>query len=112
MIPERIKKLAYKAALKSTHRFRLGAVIFDKKKRVLSFGWNKATKTHPRSSTPYKTIHAELCAVIGLSREQLRNSNIYVYRIKKNGESGLAKPCSFCHNMLNEVGVKGIYYSQ
>lgn len=55
--------------------------------------------------------HAEFSTILGLSREDLKDSTIYVYREQKCGKLAIAKPCESCYNMLLEVGVKRIYYT-
>jgi hypothetical protein len=36
---------------------------------------------------------------------------IYVYRQKKNGDIGMARPCSYCLEILREKGYETIYAS-
>ena len=109
-IPLSVIKLAKKVASRSQHKFKLGAVIF-KKGDILSFGFNHAHKTHPKSNVPYRKIHAELGALLYLTREQLKGSSIYIHRTKKDGSEGLAKPCQYCAALLEEVGIRDIYFS-
>ena len=107
---EKFIKLALNIANLSQHpKFRLGAVIV-KGSNVLSVGVNKL-KTHPLQNNPHTnnkslSIHAELCAILKLSGEQLKNSTIYVARILANGISGIAKPCDVCETLLIEAGIK------
>lgn len=98
----------FKEALKSTHRFRLGCIIIDKRGTILAKGFNQV-KTHPLSNTDYKTLHAECDA----ARKLVGGHELYAYigRIKKNGLPGLAKPCSCCQQLLKRVGVKYVWYS-
>lgn len=104
-------QLAKKLSLKSTHRFRIGAVIV-KKKSIVGVGFNKIWKTHPLiSKGTHKKLHAEVDAIIGQSRRHLEGSIIYVYRDLRNGEVGLCKPCVDCQQILKEAGVKKAYYT-
>lgn len=98
----------FKEALKSTHRFRLGCIITDRRGRILARGFNQI-KTHPMSNTDYKTLHAECDA----ARKLIDGYDLYAYigRIKKNGLPGLAKPCPCCQQLLKKSGVKYVWYS-
>jgi len=110
MKEDRFIRLASKVAEFSQHpRYRLGAVIV-KGSSILSIGVNKL-KTHTLQNNSYtgqkaKSIHAELSAIIGLSKKQLNGSTIYIARILANGDYGLSKPCASCRILLVEVFVK------
>ena len=106
----RIINLAIKEAKKSSHDFRLGAVIY-KGKKIINSGFNQSHKTHPISKHPFSTIHAEVDAIIGTRREEMDGADIYVHRLLKNGKSGLAKPCQYCESLLRDIGIKKIYWS-
>lgn len=102
-------ELAKKLSAKSDHpKHQLGVVIV-KKDRVLSLGINKY-KTHPRSTHPYRFLHAEMDAIIS-AKEDLKNSNAYIYRQTKDGKLGLARPCIHCLKALKEAGIKKIYFT-
>jgi len=108
-IPESIIRLAKRSADRSCHRFRLGAVIFNGH-NVIGKGWNNACKTHPRSPTPYNTIHAEFAAIAD-ALYSVRGCDIYVHRLLADGAPGLARPCSKCLKMLIDAGVRNVYFS-
>lgn len=108
MTHERLADLAQRAALCSTLRCRVGAVIASKR-HVLSIGTNKL-KTHPRSPSPW-SIHAEVDAVLGLPRAALHGSTICVVRLTKRGLLAMSKPCAGCVGVLLEAGVKTVLYS-
>lgn len=110
MIPRKVLDLAIREALKSNHRFRLGAVVFYGTK-ILASGFNKVC-THPKSPHPYKTIHAEFSALNKLEGTNLRRASIYVHRLMSKGEPGLAKPCLYCEGYIRSKGVEGIYFSR
>lgn len=101
--------LAKRASKKSNYHHRLGAVIV-KKNKVISVGYNKPHKTHPRSNTKYKTIHAELDAILGCEKEDLKGATIYVLRDASAGVN-LAKPCPCCMELIQMVGIKKVVYS-
>ena len=77
-------------------------------------GWSHGTKTHSKSNQEYKSIHAEFHAILkALSKEpDLRKASMYVYRtIRSDNGRGLAKPCKQCLDLINENGIKHIYFS-
>jgi deoxycytidylate deaminase len=104
-------ELAKKLSEKSTYWHKLGAVVVTRKGRIAGVGFNKPTKTHPKSGNEYKTIHAEFDAIIGLARSELAGATVYVYRQYKDGSPALSKPCACCEAMLREVGIKNVYYT-
>ena len=108
-ITDRIVELAKTTAARSTHDFRLGAVIF-KGRNVISMGWNKAEKTHPKSNTPYGRIHAEFDAINSAGTD-IVGADIYVHRLLKNGNPGLSRPCRGCMTKLREAGIRNIFFS-
>lgn len=108
-IPGRVIKLAKLSADRSQHRFRLGAVIFNGRE-VMGKGWNNACKTHPRSPTPYNTIHAEFAAIADALYD-VKGCDIYVHRLLADGRPGLARPCTKCMKMLVDAGIRNIYFS-
>ena len=109
---ERMFAIAREAAIRGPRqRYNLGAVV-AKGNRVISIGRNNMAKTHPLISRgSHKLIHAEVDACIGLDRDRLRGSSIYVYRETTSGEIAMAKPCVDCRNILLSFGVKTAHYT-
>jgi len=103
-----IIRQAIKVAETSLHKQRVGAVI-AKGSRVISVGSN-SYKTHPRSTSPYKTIHAEFSAILRADKE-LRGATLYVVRLLATGDLGLAKPCPDCRRFIEQMNLKKIIYS-
>ncbi len=105
---------AHKVTPKNEQRyhtiFRLGSVIF-KKNRVINIGRNYIRKTHPKSNTRFKSIHAEFNAIIGCSRLDLDGASILVVRVMGDGSLGMAKPCDPCMNLIRAARIKNLYYS-
>jgi len=99
---------AIKAAEKSNHKQRVGAAIATGG-RVLSVGSN-SYKTHPRSTSPYKTIHAEFSAFLR-ARTELSGATLYVVRLLATGDLGMAKPCPDCQRFIAKMNLKKIIYS-
>lgn len=98
--------LAASLSLQSPCRFKVGAVL-SKGNKVLASGTN-LNKTHPKfGSGPYKYLHAEGNVLWIATRMgyDINNTIIYIYRQNNN----LAKPCSYCQNMLDKYNIKSFY---
>jgi len=94
----------------SDYRIQVGCVI-TKGNKPISVGFNKA-KYHKVYANPWrKTIHAEVSAIRTSGKDYIKNSTAYIYREKKNGNPGMARPCEDCMKRLIEFGVRTIYYS-
>lgn len=102
--------LARKLSKKSTYCHQLGAVV-AKKNKVVGLGFNNPYKTHPKSNNRFKTIHAELDAILGLAKEDLVGSTIYVYREHKDGSPANSKPCQYCQMLIKQAGIKKVCYT-
>lgn len=103
-------------ARKSGSKYRLGAVLV-KKRRIINTGFNDMSRSHPimRKYKPYgnppKNLHAEVACCIGLSPEAVKNADLYVVRVLKNGAWAMAKPCKICRKYLTAMGVKNVFYT-
>jgi deoxycytidylate deaminase len=105
-------------ALKSTSKYRLGAVIAHGK-NALSSGFNNMLRTHPLMHQyngkrhKYTTgTHAEVQAMIGVERQHIRGADLYVVRVLKDGKTlTMAKPCQICMRVMKVMGIKRVYYS-
>jgi deoxycytidylate deaminase len=96
--------------------FRHGAVL-EKGSAILGVGVNneKYCSVGARYRSPHKghsTYHAEIHAILNLSRDVTRGATIYVARAsKKDGSYRMSKPCPMCHAVLQERGIKKVVYS-
>lgn len=90
------------------------------KKRPISIGYNSYIKTHPLqrriTNHPQKIfIHAEIDAVIKalnkVSERDLKCCDLYICRVKRNGDVGIAKPCENCYEFVKHR-VNNIYYTE
>lgn len=101
-------QLALRLALaNSNSTFRLGAVIAAGP-CVCSIGVNW------KSSDESKSIHAEVAAVRALNGliSELKNIDLYVTRVLRNGTVALALPCPACTSVLAKIpGLSNIYYT-
>lgn len=107
---DRFFDMARKLSKKSTYCHQLGAVVVKKRKPV-GFGYNQPGKTHPRSNNRFRTMHAELHAIIGLAKEDTMGATIYVYREHKDGSPANSKPCQYCQMIIKEAGIKKVCYT-
>lgn len=102
--------LAKKLCEKANHEFRLACVLV-KGNRVVNVGWNNGRKSHPKSRSWNNLIHAEFAALIGSCFDDTNGSDAYVYRLRNDGTSGMARPCGECERILRIAGIKRVYYS-
>lgn len=103
------------------HRVKIGCVAVYSH-RVISSGAN-STKTNPLqkkynihrySADSGHTLHAEMeCLLPLLNRKDIDFSKVYlyIYREHKDGTLALARPCPACMALINELGIKKIYYT-
>lgn len=103
-------EIAKKLSYKSDYHHKLGSVII-KKNRILGLGFNKPNKTSPHSNHPFRTIHAELDAILSCDRQDLIGSTIYIYREFKDGSPAPAKPCTYCQQLIELAGIKKVCYT-
>lgn len=102
-------RLAKNISKNSDHRVKMGCVIA--KKKPVSAASNKS-KTHTRCNYGMSnSTHAEIRALINCGCDDLVGGVAYIYREKKNGSYGLARPCNHCYEALKSAGIKGIYYT-
>lgn len=103
-------RLAYNVSKHSDYRIKVGCVLV-KGNHPISVGFNKL-KYSKRWSGPWqKSIHAEASAIRTSGKDRVKNATAYIYREKKNGYPGMARPCDDCMSKLIKFGVREIYYS-
>lgn len=104
----------------------LGSVISYKNK-ILSIGWNTSKETPlQKKFNKYRTFdesvyknseHAEMRAIRTLLHDydikeiDFSRVSIFIYRDKKTGCLGLAKPCPACEMAIRSLGIKNIFYT-
>lgn len=99
----------------SNHKFKLGCVIFRKKKPI-AMGFNQVEKTHPmmlRYQVKHSLrTHAELQALLGVRWDvDLSKCLLVVYREKKDGSLGDSKPCPTCQKIIRSMGIRNVMYT-
>jgi len=112
-----VQKASLLASLKSTgigsnKNYRVGAVIFDKRGRVISSACN-SYKTHPfvLKYSNYPFLHAETHAIIAGGLDNVHNCDIMITRVLLNGQPSMAKPCPSCQRALKDCGIRDVYYT-
>lgn len=102
--------LARKLSKKSDHpKFKLGCVVVRGNK-IVSIGFNQL-KTHPKSVTPYRQLHAELNAILDRDTELLRGCTVYTYREHRDGTLAPSRPCQYCQAALAAVGIRQVFFT-
>lgn len=110
-------RIAKKEAEKSDAHQQMSALVIYKGK-IISCAHN-SLKTNP---TQYKinkdsihSTHAEIAAITRImsSRKDIDwgRTKLLVYRKRRNQEYGLAKPCPICSQLINQMGIKHLYYT-
>jgi cytidine deaminase len=97
----------------SNRNYRVGAVLFDKRERIISCKCN-SYKTHPNlvRFTSYPHLHAESSCIFHQGLDNCDDLNLLVVRVShKNNRLTMAKPCKVCENVIKEVGISNVYYS-
>jgi deoxycytidylate deaminase len=110
--------LARKIACTSDSKFRVGAVL-TKGNSIMGLGCNDMSKSHPLMTEysrgtrkPLIRVHAELAACRGWKPDEVdKRFSLYIFRVRKDGTQGLAKPCDTCFRIIQEAGVHRIYFS-
>lgn len=99
---------AVRAARASLHyRYKVGAVV-AMGNRIVSVGINQQ-KTHTKSPSRFKTIHAETHALLRAGHRAC-GGTIYVVRILANGSFGISRPCPDCEALLRSAGIRRMVY--
>jgi tRNA(Arg) A34 adenosine deaminase TadA len=102
---------AIEEALKSDYKQQIAAVIF-KGKRIIAVAHNAVRS----NKIPYKfknfleSSHAE-CQAIIKARRSLKGYDILVIRLNRQGDLMMAKPCEFCQEFIDYVGIRNTFFS-
>lgn len=103
-------KLAKEAAKKSNMKYKLGSIIYDKKK--FAIGWNRGLGCEVETRNNSFSIHSEEMSIlkgirIGINFEE---ATLIVVRVSANGDVKCSKPCLNCQKLIEKVGIRQIYY--
>ena len=115
------KAAAAMAQLSDFPRVKVGCVAVYGH-RIISSGFN-TSKTDPiqkrynryrfAEDTPAAT-HAEIMCLkplMGRNDIDFKNVDLYVYRAYKNGDTAIARPCLSCMQLVRDLGIRNIYYT-
>lgn len=101
------KRAAIANAKKSSFRQKLGAVVV-KNNKIVGYGFNFA---HSTGKLLNDGMHAEIAAINKTTARFRQGSTMYIARVMKSGNLGLAKPCRRCESVLRKMGVKSVCYT-
>jgi deoxycytidylate deaminase len=90
--------------------------------RIISSGCNSQSKCHAVQARLNKEnfgyecpgfVHAEIDALRPLlkRRMDLSKASVYVYRQRKDGSLGLARPCGSCMSAIRALNIRNVYYT-
>ncbi|MEW1914328.1 hypothetical protein AB0442_39000 [Kitasatospora sp. NPDC085895] len=100
--------LAVWQALRSTCRYRVGAVLVAGS-RVLALSPN-LRRNNPMVDVRHATFHTEE-AVLRRVRAPAAGAQVYVARVGRSGVPLLARPCPRCRRALARAGVVRAHYT-
>ena len=112
MVSSKIVDRAVSAAKNTSfHRYRHGCVIF-KGDRIISTGHNKKIASTRVARFGYRNcwLHAEADAILKANTRDLRGASLLVVRIGKTKLCN-SRPCRHCMALIEEIGIKNVYYS-
>jgi tRNA(Arg) A34 adenosine deaminase TadA len=106
------------AAYVSSHKYQVGAAVYDKHGKLIASGWNK-TKSHPYQSILAKRVnqpskiylHAEVAAILAAIKTRRIPHTIIVTRVTRQNTLSMAKPCEICQLAIKEAGIKQVIYT-
>lgn len=95
------------------NKYKVSAVITNKKGRIIAVGCNSYSKTHPKQAyyakkcgcQPKIFLHAEIDALIHCKDKP---HTIYIARVNRKGNPLPAKPCPICNMAITDCGIERI----
>lgn len=96
---------AHRSTIKSFHT---GAVLVNRG-TLVSAGCSHYSSLR---LVRYRSIHAEMHALMRANPEECVGADAFVATVRcKSGRIGLGKPCAFCLTLLDEAGIRRIFYT-
>lgn len=119
-------KAAEIASLSNFDRYHVGCIAVLKN-RIVSASCNKL-KTHPKQAEYDKyrefnniksdpknmhSLHAEIACLSMIKEHDInyKDLELYIVRLRRDRDYGLARPCAACMNLIMNKGIRRIYYS-
>lgn len=112
MISKRLVDRAVAAANNTSfHHFAHGCVIF-RGDNIISTGHNKKIASTRVARFGYRNcwLHAEADAILKADAKQLRGASLLVVRAGKTKLCN-SRPCTHCMALIEEVGIKDVWFS-
>lgn len=117
------KKAYYIAKISDFPKIHVGCIAVYQN-NIIGVGYN-TTKTHPiqkyynrfreydSENKFHHTLHAEINCINSIRHMDLNFSKVklYIYRIRKDKEYGMCRPCPSCMAAIKDLGIKNIYYT-
>lgn len=105
--------LAIEEAHRSDHNFKHGAVVV-KKGKIIQSGRNQycsLQRIRHFQSNRIWSIHAEMNVLAGLPKKVTKGADIYIVRVRSDGQLSNSKPCKVCAALIQNAGIRRIFYS-
>lgn len=108
----RIKNLGRKLLKLSFHSKYKMIALLVKGGNIISVGANKegAPKPYVKCHRPEMGLHAEVSCLAGITKDQSKNTTIYVVGQTTKGNNMLTKPCKSCYSFIKEMGIRRVVY--
>ena len=108
--------LARQLAMNVKGKYKVAAVVLDKRGRILSTGTNSYVKTHPiqarfsnmTGSEHRIYLHAEISALV---KCRGAGHKIFILRVGTDNQDLPAKPCPICELAIKEYKIKIVEYT-
>ena len=113
-LPQIARSLIPRVNFPEDIRTRHFAFLF-KGRRIINIGWN-SFKSNPRVTRlgyPVftKGLHAEMHTLLYSGQKSFKGLSLAVLRINWNDKIDISKPCPTCSKILNNIGLRSIYYT-
>lgn len=98
----------------SACRFKHGAIIVKNGNPLgvgINYTVNDPTILDDDTALDHAAVHAEIAAINSCRKANLRGAVIYVARVNRKGEQRMSKPCPRCQKVLDERGIRKIFYT-
>jgi deoxycytidylate deaminase len=111
MSPDSILRQVKREALKAEMRHRVAAVVV-RGGRIISSSYNQRRHVNLPDAWMNRedTVCAERAALLKCMNTA-KGGTLYVGRYTQGGKFRLAKPCEACLRMMNDLGIRRVFYT-